>query len=117
MAGRAVGVLLAVAVAALLAAAARAADDDDKKQPWKCFRSCARGCYHHHDNYAATVSTDFPSSGDAAEVSAVTGECKNGCHDDECFKDLPAISHTQCAMATCLSHPHSMCTVKSPSNI
>ncbi|XP_066309190.1 uncharacterized protein [Miscanthus floridulus] len=100
MAGRALGVLLAVAVVALLAAA-----DDDKTQPWKCFRTCARGCHHHHDNgSSATVAEYFPS-GDA-NVSAVSAECKNGCQEDACFKDLPAISDTQCAMATCLSHPH-----------
>lgn len=107
MAGRALGVLLAVAVAALLAAA----DDDDKA--WKCFRSCAKNCHHHHDNGSATVAADFPSgSGDAkAKVvsAAVSADCKSGCQDDACFKDLPAISSTQCAIATCLSHPHRMC--------
>lgn len=116
MARRAVGVLLAVA--ALFAAAARAADDDDKTQPWQCFRSCSRGCHHHHhhhhDNGAAAVA-DF-LSGAAAKVSAaVTRECKNNsCHDNACFKDLPAITYPQCAIATCLSHPHRTCTVKRP---
>ncbi|CAD6231061.1 unnamed protein product [Miscanthus lutarioriparius] len=102
MAGRALGVLLAVA--ALGAATARAADDD-KTQPWKCFRTCARGCHHHHDNGSSATVADFPS-GDVANVFAVSAECKNGCQEDACFKDLPAISDTQCAMATCLSHPH-----------
>jgi len=106
MAGRALGVLLAVAVVALLAAA-----DDDKTQPWKCFRTCARGCHHHHDNGSSAAVAEYFHSGDA-NVSAVSDECKNGCQEDACFKDLPAISDTQCAMATCLSHPHRMCTVK-----
>jgi hypothetical protein len=117
MARRAVGVLLAVA-ALLAAATARAADDDDKTQPWQCFKSCSRGCHHHHDhdhdNGAAAVA-DF-LSGAAAKVSAaVTRECKNNsCHDNACFKDLPAITYPQCAIATCLSHPHRTCTVKRP---
>nr|ACG38700.1 hypothetical protein [Zea mays] len=104
MARRAVGVLLAVA-ALLAAATARAADDDDKTQPWQCFKSCSRGCHHHHDhdhdNGAAAVA-DF-LSGAAAKVSAaVTRECKNNsCHDNACFKDLPAITYPQCAIATC----------------
>jgi len=113
MAGRALGVLLAVA--ALLAATARAADDD-KTQPWKCFRTCARGCHHHHDNGSSATVADFPS-GDVANVFAVSAECKNGCQEDACFKDLPAISDTQCAMATCLSHPHRMCTAKAHKKI
>ncbi|PWZ34182.1 hypothetical protein Zm00014a_022591 [Zea mays] len=97
MAGRAVGVLLAVA-ALLAAATARAADDDDKTQPWQCFKSCARGCHHHHDNGASALA-DF--------LSGVTGECKNiSCHNEACFKDLPAITYPQCAIATCLGHPH-----------
>lgn len=105
MAGRAVGVLLAVA-ALLAAATARAADDDDKTQPWQCFKSCARGCHHHHDNGASALA-DF--------LSGVTGECKNiSCHNEACFKDLPAITYPQCAIATCLGHPHRTCTVKRP---
>lgn len=115
--GRALGVLLAVAVAALLAVAARAADDD-KTQPWKCFESCARGCHHHHDNGSSATVADFPSGyAKVSAVSAVTAECKNGCQEDACFKDLPAISDTQCAIATCLSHPHRMCTVKAHQTI
>ncbi|TKW15176.1 hypothetical protein SEVIR_5G219300v4 [Setaria viridis] len=95
-AGKAVAVVLAMA--ALLAAAARAADDDDD-HPWKCFRSCTKAC-HHHDAAAANKECNV-----SAVVSTVSGECKGGCHDDDCFEDVPTMGYPQCVYTACLSYP------------
>nr|CAB3473456.1 unnamed protein product [Digitaria exilis] len=102
--GKALFVVLILAVAAHLAAAD---DDDDKAYPWKCFRSCTKACHKDDDYAAATVmdgggptgngSCSASVSGDCSSpVSGDVGECKGGCHDDACFKDVPAIGYPQC---------------------
>ncbi|OEL35236.1 hypothetical protein BAE44_0003745 [Dichanthelium oligosanthes] len=80
MAGRAVGVLLAVA--ALLAAAAMAADDEHVYH-LKCFKSCTKNC---------------------DDEDGVSGKCKTGCLH-ECFEDMPALCYEQCVVSTCLCLP------------
>ncbi|CAO2203902.1 unnamed protein product [Urochloa humidicola] len=101
-----------LAVAALLAVAVSADGGDGGEQPWKCFRSCTKDCHHHDDDAAGNKDGRRPSWSSGGNVSAVVvsavsgGECKSGCHDDECFEDLPAIGYPQCVYTACLSYPH-----------